>query len=384
MNKLLTLIRQPFISLKYYSKHRDNNIWIFGEWFGTKACDNSLYLANYICNAGKEIKCYWIANIDADLHLLDKKIEVLIRDSRESKKIFKNCGVVIMNQGFIDFSSSANNYFKGALTLNLWHGIAWKKIYFDTVKNYQFLKPILSIYKNELMANYYLAPSKEYEKICKSAFLAGDKIIYAGQPRNSLLFDNSYTLKQIFLNKNSLNNNTKIICYLPTFRSKNTNTFLFVNESNLNNILENNNSIIIQKRHFADNSINCTKTNEYIYNVSDLSAQEILQISDILITDYSSCFFDFLIKDKPVIHYLYDYDEYISHERQLYYKLDDVRCGDVCYKYDELLLCIESSLKNPNKDSELRKERKKRFIEKESKNNNHDIFEQITEILDAK
>lgn len=383
MNKILTIIRQPFISLMYYSKHRDKNIWIFGEWFGQRACDNSLYFANYVSETYKNIKCYWIANEDADLHRLNKNIVVIKRDSKESKKLFKKCGVALMNQGFIDFSSSANNYFRGALTINLWHGVGWKKIYFDTMKHSALLKPLQIIYKKLTLADYHLVPSLEAEKVHKSAFLM-NKFIKAGQPRNTILFEDSKDIKQQFLKKMKLKEDTKIISYLPTFRAKDNNSFIFKDETKLNEILSNNNSIIIQKRHFADKYFSNNNTINNIYDVSDLSAQEILQISDVLITDYSSCFTDFLIKNKPIVHYLYDYSKYVSNERDLYYTVDEICCGDVCYKYDELLECIKSALNNQDKDSNLRTKRREQFIDRENINNNKNIYDQIMEILNAK
>ena len=48
--------------------------------------------------------------------------------------------------------------------------------------------------------------------------------------------------------------------------------------------------------------------------------------SDILVTDYSSCFFDFLILDRPIIHFLYDYDYYKEKDRGLYYEKEGVIC----------------------------------------------------------
>lgn len=385
MNRLITLIRQPFITINYYSKHRDNNVWVFGEWIGAKANDNSLYFANYVCQTNDNIKCYWVANKNTDLHLLNKKITVLERDSKHSKKIFKKCGVVIMNQNFLDFSSSGNNYFNGALTINLWHEpFSIKKIIFDTLKFKTLLTPVLYIYKLLLMPKYYLSTSEERDKILNSAFFANNKLIKAGQPRSIVLHDNSLALKNELLNNIQLPLNTKIISYLPTFRTKNNNTFLFDNEKELINVLNKNNAIIIQKRHFADKSPNNTIKSRYIFNIANLSAQEMLQISDILITDYSSCCFDFLIKNRPIIHYLYDYRDYISKERELYYNIEDICCGDICYTYNDLLKYINSSLNNINNGLSLRNKRKNKFMERDEMNNCQNIYNQIIDLINTK
>ena len=53
-----------------------------------------------------------------------------------------------------------------------------------------------------------------------------------------------------------------------------------------------------------------------------------LAAADMLITDYSSCFFDYLITNRPIIHYLYDYDYYVKEDRGVYYDVMDVVAGD--------------------------------------------------------
>ena len=181
-----------------------------------------------------------------------------------------------------------------------------------------------------------------------------------------------------------MNSDTKIISYLPTFRDKSVNRFIFTCEDNINNLLEKNDYIIIQKKHPRDKTKTSNEKCKYIYNSVDLSTQEILQISDILITDYSSCAYDFLIKDKPIIHFLYDHSTYISSEMKLYHDINDIRCGDICYTYDELLKSLESYINNECKDSELRLSRKQMFISRENINNSKNIYNSILKLLENK
>lgn len=75
----------------------------------------------------------------------------------------------------------------------------------------------------------------------------------------------------------------------------------------MDNIVDEN-MIIIEKSHFVDLEIrNISNNIEFSNNniikcPSDMDVQELLLISDILITDYSSCYIYYLILDRPIIH----------------------------------------------------------------------------------
>ena len=104
-----------------------------------------------------------------------------------------------------------------------------------------------------------------------------------------------------------------------------------------------------------------------------------LAAADVLITDYSSCFFDYLILDRPIIHYLYDYEYYVNSDRGVYYDLMDVVAGDTPKTIQELLTSIAENLKNPKLNHDLRNKRKGEFITYESEANSKIIYERIME-----
>ena len=62
----------------------------------------------------------------------------------------------------------------------------------------------------------------------------------------------------------------------------------------------------------------------------DFSSNESLYEADILITDYSSCFVDHLLLDRPQILFAYDLDHYMAHERNLYGDFRADATGRLC------------------------------------------------------
>ncbi len=69
-----------------------------------------------------------------------------------------------------------------------------------------------------------------------------------------------------------------------------------------------------------------------------------LTLADVLITDYSSVYFDFLLLNKPIIFYPYDYDEYVKYCRRFYFDYFSFTPGEKAYTIKDLLLALKSCL----------------------------------------
>lgn len=386
---ILTIIIHKTVSRLSY---RDNNIWVFGEWFGKRCCDNSMYFANYMAQNHPDIKCVWIARKGTDLSNLDKKINVYEIGERETNIIVKNAHIIIMNQGFLDVLE--NTLVPGGpISVNFWHGVPWKKIGLDGFEQSNKLKRFYySLQTKVLSSDYYLSLSDDFSSILRSACGAKrNKIIQAGYPRNSLFYNPSQIteckdklIKYINKKQRGIETSqaTKIITYMPTFRDKTDKNFSFFDMgsdelSRLKTILEGNDAIIIQKAHYASKVNTTDSYYSRIINADEYPAQELLATSDILITDYSSCFFDYLLLDRPIIHYLYDYEYYSKLDRGLYYTKEEVAAGDVATSEEELIQSISLYIENEKKDHDLRKKRKEKYIQFESEDSCSVIFEYL-------
>jgi CDP-glycerol glycerophosphotransferase (TagB/SpsB family) len=102
--------------------------------------------------------------------------------------------------------------------------------------------------------------------------------------------------------------------------------------------------------------------NSSILNVTDLAidTQELLNISDLLITDYSSCVVDYLLLDRPIIFYLYDDYEKVE-ENDLYFKLEDHAPGGITNNESQLLIEIDKAFSNEDYFLGKRQEMSKLF-----------------------
>lgn len=82
------------------------------------------------------------------------------------------------------------------------------------------------------------------------------------------------------------------------------------------------------------------KKNIYDVTLYD-DIQELYTISDILVTDYSSVFFDYSLLQKPIIFYAYDLDKYKNVLRGFYYDYESLP-GVIIQNEDELYSCIKN------------------------------------------
>ena len=69
----------------------------------------------------------------------------------------------------------------------------------------------------------------------------------------------------------------------------------------------------------------------------DMDIQRLIMETEILITDYSSIYIDYLLLDSPLLFYCYDYEHYLANDREMYFEYEEVTPGVKAKSFDELL-----------------------------------------------
>lgn len=110
-------------------------------------------------------------------------------------------------------------------------------------------------------------------------------------------------------------------------------------------ILNRYNCILIEKSHVAEkNSVKGGTLGSVFSAPSEMNVQEMMMFADVVISDYSGAFLDYLILDRPVIHFAYDYEYYKNVDSGLYYEIDDFSAGPIAYDFESLLKALDESL----------------------------------------
>ena len=357
-----------FVSKVFRSKV-DENLIIMGAYSGNSYMDNTKYLFEFL-NKRSNYNVVWFTKSRGLLvELRNKGYNVVYALSLDAVKLLRKARFIFLTHGVydvlpIDFSPKTE-------IIMTWHGTVIKDITedFDATYSYKRWVRILKLksYPNQYI-NYVLTPAKEkYEhEILTTAFkVSSDKILDLGYPRNDILlkFNNNLEFKQKLREKYGIPDNIKrVILYAPTFRDAGSLRFPFTNKDleNLNMILEGMDSLFLFKGHAYEKKINFGEL-KYINLVRKPSdIQELLIISDLLISDYSSVIFDFLLTMKPIILFPYDLDIYTK-GRGLHYDLRDIAPGPIVFEVEKLIEAIRNVEKLDSEYRAIREKVRDRF-----------------------
>ena len=275
-------------------------------------------------------------------------IKFVLRSSVEYTEYLAKSKYLINNNNFFYFFTKRDEQ----IYLNTWHGIPMKTLGYDVpggILNQH------NTYRNLLMADYVLAWCDFMAEAMQSAYMLNDsfkgKIVLEGCPRNDILLQKKNDDIYLKLNAEGIDikRNRKVVLYAPTFRGTSMQEVgqdyleAFKVLELLNQHLSEEYQVIYKPHHLVSEAMK--KKNVVMRDViySHLDTDEILKITDILITDYSSIFFDYLLLDRPIIFFVPDENEYMEY-RGLYFNTTKVP-GEVCHTVNELVNAIENSNK---------------------------------------
>ena len=343
---------------------RDKNKIAIGSWMGEAFIDNSRYLFEYLYN-NRDFDLYWVGKKELNDNLkkdYPKAQYLVINRFSDCLKLLK-CQFFFFSQDH-DIDISKMNVFQGATLCYLHHGVPVKKWGCDGLNrnmgsNNAFLKKMreleAGVTGRSLHYDYFVTASPLHDESNLTALsnrgCTRERNIHSGTPRNDMLvnFDEEYAkgLKRKYAELIGFSVSAKIILYLPTYRRSKTDIFSFStieeqDRKKIEHILKKKDMCLIEKSHIGEKVIISGNDSEGIKFIqSKVNVQELLLFSDYLITDYSGAFLDFILMDRPVIHFAYDLDYYRDVDSGLYYDINDFSAGPVVTKLDDLFDAVE-------------------------------------------
>lgn len=353
---VVNILKDFFFLLSWYKQKklkRNPHLWIFGAWVGNSYSDNSRNVFEYVLTNCPKIKAVWLtnnSNVYCKLSALGKPVAMI--NSREGINYCKKAGYAFLTNGIADVNYK---YINGIKQIWLWHGMPLKKVGYDhPMYILSFKDRIRSLFpfNNHAKADIpymFISISNKWNPFFKSAFhITDNNILISGLPRNDSFF--SDTQESLILNINIEFKDSIKVLYMPTFRDYSQlykkipfnpfDGFKF-NPSKFRKLLEDENLFFMYKGHYVD--LNIGKLNEDFGNrflVLDDSMYDnmysLIKDIDILITDYSSIYFDFLLLKKPIILAPFDYNEYIANSRDFYFDYNSTIEGTRAFDWEEL------------------------------------------------
>ena len=379
MMKLLRIIKQIIVSVieyiyRYIFKYIpiDDKLVIFISFHGRGYSDNprAIYEEMIKDEYFKDYKFIWFIK-----NHKNKNIDI------PKAKIVEYCSIpyfyYMSKAKYWVINCKMPTYFskkKNQVYLQTWHGTPLKRLGHDIemAEDMTFYRSGMSYKKmcetysiDSARYNYMISPNSFCSEIFPRAFdVNKDKMIETGYPRNDFI-TNATSEDVINIKKKlSLPLDKKIILYAPTWRDNSyvASGYTFELEADFNKWKEilGDDYIVVFKPHYLiiNKYENDHSLDGFLYSMkAEAEINELYVISDLLITDYSSVFFDYSVLNRPIYFYMYDLESYKDELRGFYLDIYKDLPGTI-YEDEQTML---SDIHNHIYDYEFLKQFNQRF-----------------------
>ena len=330
--------------------------------------DNAKYLFIYASEHCKDIDVAWITphrSTERQLRAMGLKVY----HWRSVKGIWF---ALTSRYWFYNSYSSDINFFLsgGATSVELWHGIGIKCIQYSITKGfyaqtYQHpsLKERIMLPQLYRRHDYVLSSTPLMTEMFSQSFrVPKNRCLELGYPRNAIVtvneeerldFIQRYEPEGMIELIDYMRRYSRVLLYMPTWRDSQRTLFTqHLDLDRLNSLLSGMGELMLLKPHPMVRSVGGDEErySNLIFLDSMMDVYPLLPYVQVLVTDYSSILYDFLLMDesrKPdavsqAFLYTYDYEEYVS-EREFFYPFNEYVTGNRVEDFEGFLRCIENN-----------------------------------------
>ena len=319
-------------------------MWAFD--FKQYGC-NPRALTEYLLENHPEFEIYWAFRHNVDISGIDKRVKCVRYRSIEFQKIINTAEFIVTNCR----TDPYNVYWHkrdGQKYIMQWHGgVSLKKIEKDAEEKLNFMY-LDRAHRDSKVCDLMISGCRFHTDLIRNAFWYDGEILEKGIPRNDIFFKDMRhgDIKKEVCRKYGLNDNTRIVLYAPTFRKPVTIEPYRIDWNRMipefQRFLDTEDVTIMLRLH--PNFIGKTDVSSLLNHRSVIDVtryhdmQELLCISDILITDYSSSMFDYSMMKRPCFIYATDIEKY---ERGYYFDFHELPY-DIARSQEELIYAVRS------------------------------------------
>ena len=242
--------------------------------------------------------------------------------------------------------------------IQTWHGTPLKRLAHDieTKDDITFYRSKMS--RDEMTKsydvdvakyNYLISPNEYSSEIFESCFkIDKEKIKEYGYPRNDYLVNITNEEIDKLKIKYNIPTDKKVILYAPTWRDNKFNEKGYIYELKVDfnkwkDMLGDEYVVIFKPHYLISNKFKDIKLDNFLFSFDEnVDINELYVMSNLLITDYSSVFFDYAILNRPILFYMYDLEEYRDELRGFYLDINKELPGKITIDEDELLSVIKN------------------------------------------
>ena len=379
MNKINLRIKQLWIILKYLfikilnvftSNKKYNDIWLIAER-GDEARDNGYAFYKYMKENHPEKKFYYIIKKDSpDINKIDPSRRIYYQSAKHLKYYMN--AKYLLSTHILGFSPEFRSFGKLVKKFKIFD-CKGKKVFLQHGITQSYIEYLT---KNSVDLDLFICGAKpEYDFILKNFGFDESVVKYTGFARYDYL-------------KSRKKDNYKEILFMPTWRKElfyltdsefvQTNYYKnitsILNNEKLNNILNEKNIKLIFYPHYEIQKriklFDIKKENVIVASSNQYDISDLLKETDMLITDYSSVFFDIAYQYKPICYFQPDYKEFRKNQYgEGYFDFNNLGFGKVSINVDDLITNVLEIINNDFvMDKEYQEKVNRFFIYNDSSN----------------
>lgn len=386
-----------FLYWKNTRVKKDPSLWVFSGFNKKGYMDNSKYLYEYVLGHCPEIQAVWLT-LDKTVfeQLIEEGKPVMMMRTHACRKLVSRAAIGVTDHyrmSDYDAFSGLNDNLK---IVQLWHGVGLKSMQAivdsSTIPGLKYDYPESKWahwrhgYYREEFERYFmlLCPGNErVEKYADVLHIPREVCFFSGHPRNISLHMTQ-----------SLPYENKVI-YAPTFRmnaklERQLISKLRAASEMIQAAMErvDGEFIIRLHPHTWRNYKGILEFLERKYNrISidrDKDIYQTLTNYAVMITDYSSIAYDFILLDRPVVFFAFDYEDYQERDMGFGEDYDEYSPGTKTETWEETIAAVEEYLADPEKDGAWRRRVRDEFYDMpvNDENNSQRIAEEIKRRLE--
>jgi CDP-glycerol glycerophosphotransferase (TagB/SpsB family) len=360
-----------YIPMYIYARFgRRNLIWLISER-ECDARDNGYVLFRYLRSNYPKLPIYYAINFTSMDYRRVKPLGNIIKWGSFRHYYYYFSSSILAGSGF---DICAPNLYVYLIMRHLLPTGA-KKVFLQHGITKDFMPQAL---KKNLKANIFICGAyPEFVYISRNFGYSAEEVVYTGFARYDLL-ENTCATNQIlymptwrlWLGNNLLESSDFFLYVSSLLSNKELHSFLEVTDTEFIFFLHP--AIRTMKEHFKRFETNHIR----VMNNDDVDLQTLLKSACLLITDYSSVYFDFAYLNKPVLYYQFDYDRYRKEHYSVgYFDYEENGFGPVLHIENEIISHIWTLNRNFWKNPLLYNMRAKLFFKLRDHNNCQRIYE---------
>lgn len=360
---------------------RDRRRWTFGSLGGEGFASNSKYLYLHVVRHDDDVRAVWVGNEEVRDELTSRGYIAYSEGSIRGRWAVLRSGVICNSHG-IDVPWW---YTGGATVVQLWHGNGIKRLGWGSPE-FEAYPPARRLFYRLIYWNwdYAIAPATgaPMGRLCQAFGMDPADILVTGYPQMDALVSHEDA-------RDTEDDARRLVTYLPTYRQayENEHADRFPTEAmdfaDLDTVLQEYDAELVIKPHPRESLEISSESYERISVVAaDRDVIPLMARTDVLVTDYSSVYLDFLLLDRPIVFFTPDRESYLR-SQPLYFDYETVTPGPVADTYAECRRGLVSVLEGRDPGADARARLRERFYDVRAGEACHRTSEAIRRIAES-